>query len=277
MAICGRRADPGCQSGRNCCGAGRQRRRDAQALLSGGQAKDSLAAGEFGYGSSHRPGSRREDSGTRCGGAAKILSESPCERQPTKPRLQEEEMMKENGESPASEESAGDVLHAITRIALSSIPAVGAPRLNYLTFSFLLHWKSEGKKWAASVNKRLGEVEADVAALVEDQSFGFDGPASQQYCNPHSSRGKTGGLAQRSRQFSDWRGSGDDMRSFFLNLVDTFTPNTSADSQVFPKSLDFGHFRFQSSERQGTVADQMVFQTCSTGTYSRSSPICSQK
>jgi len=180
-------------------------------------------------------------------------------------RLQEEEMMKENAKVPPPEESAGDVLHAITRIALSSIPAVGGSSTELFNFLIPPSLEKRRKEWAASVNKRLGEVEADVAALVEDQSFVSTVLQASNIAIRTHQEEKLEALRNAVVNSATGVAPEDDMRSFFLNLVDTFTPTHLRILRFFQNRSTSDTSVFNRLRDKGTVADQMVFQLAQQG------------
>ena len=168
--------------------------------------------------------------------------------------------MKEIEKVPVPEESAGDVLHAVTRIAFSSIPMVGGSSTELFSFLISPPLEKRRKEWATSVNKRLDDVEADVACLVEDPSFVSTVLQASNIAFRTHQEEKLEALRNAVVNSATGIAPEDDMRSFFLNLVDTFTPThlrilrffqnrSTADTSVFNRLRD-----------KGAVVDQMVFQ-----------------
>jgi len=166
---------------------------------------------------------------------------------------------------PVPEKSAGDVAHTLARAAISAIPVIGGPSAELLSFVIAPPLEGRRQEWMKSVAGRLDGVEAKVERLAEDPSFVTTMVQATQIATRTHQEEKLVALRNAIVNAAVGTAPEDDMRSFFLSLVDVFTPTHLQVLRFFKDRHVSPVLNFERLRNKGPVVDQMILQLSQNG------------
>lgn len=124
----------------------------------------------------------------------------------------------------SSKKRTGDVVHALTKGVLSGAPVVGGLVSEIFALAFSPPLEKRREEWLLSLEKRLRSLELKLEMLAESEIFvSMIQHATQIALRTHQADKLE---ALRNAVVNTAQGSSleDDLRSIFLNLIDSMTP-----------------------------------------------------
>jgi hypothetical protein len=146
-------------------------------------------------------------------------------------------------------QTAADLVHAITKGGLSAIPYAGGVAAELFGFVLASPLEKRKAKWMESVAELLAGVEAKLESMRDDPAFVTTLLQASSVAVRTHQEDKLEALRNAVVNFAIGTAPQDDLRSVFLNLIDSFTPThlrilkffqnpSSVDSATVPRYRD---------------------------------------
>jgi hypothetical protein len=175
------------------------------------------------------------------------------------------ERMNESDDSQIPTKTGGDVLYAITKGTISSIPVFGGLGAELLELALASPLSKRRDEWMESIARRLDSVQAKLDSLAKDPAFVTTVLRATQIAIRNHAEEKLEALRNAVINTAAGRAPEDDRSTLFLNLVESFTPTHLRILKFFQNrgSLDFASIQRLANQRE--ITDQMVLELSRSG------------
>jgi hypothetical protein len=168
--------------------------------------------------------------------------------------------LKDENESTLPKQTAGDVVHAVVKGAVSGIPIPIAGGIAAEIFGLVLAPPLSKRRdaWFESLAERLKAVEARLESLGENPAFVTTVLQATQIALRTHQEEKLEALRNAVVNSTSGQVLEDDIRAVFLNLIDAFTPTHLRILKYFQDRSSFDERTIQRLIRDSTAVTNMM-------------------